>query len=100
MSEEWDSLPEEIPSDACAMYEMERERRRAEHPGIQLVTVYVITYKTEQMDTRVGAVYFSLAAAREEMERLDNATSWGSAGIVIRQAQVFPQLLDMLKELP
>jgi len=46
--------------------------------------VYIITYQTEQCDKRVGADYLSLSEAKAEAERLDNATSWGSAGIVIR----------------
>lgn len=48
--------------------------------------VYVVTYKTEQQDSRVGAVYFDLDEAKAEVERLDKASSWASAMVVIREA--------------
>ena len=67
--------------------------------GIQMVTLFIVTYKTEQMDTRIGAVYFRLDDARREMERLDKATPFGHAGIEIRQAQVYPEVLQFIEEL-
>lgn len=48
--------------------------------------VYIVTFKTEQQDSRVGAVYFTLEEAKAEVERLDAANSWSSAMVVIREA--------------
>lgn len=48
--------------------------------------VYVVTYKTEQMDSRIGAVYFTLDEAKAEVERLDSANPFTHAGLVIREA--------------
>lgn len=48
--------------------------------------IYIITFKTEQCDTRIGAVYFTLEEAKAEVERLDAANPSNlSAGIVIRE---------------
>lgn len=51
--------------------------------------VYIVTYKTEQQDTRVGAVYDNLADAKVECERLANANPWCAHAIpVIREVDV------------
>lgn len=50
--------------------------------------VYIVTFKSEQQDTRIGAVYFTLEEAKVEVERLESACDYVNlcAGIVIRQA--------------
>lgn len=48
--------------------------RLEKKPGLNLLTVWVVTFKTEQQDSRVGAVYLTLDEAKRECERLE-ATS-------------------------
>jgi len=52
------------------------------------MTVFIVTYRTEQQDSRIGAVYFDLGEAKAEVARLEEANprSTLSAGIVIREA--------------
>jgi hypothetical protein len=54
-----------------------------------MMEVYIITFKTEQMDDRIGAVYCDLASAKEEVERLEGANLHANlqAGIVVRQVE-------------
>ena len=45
-------------------------------PGLNLLTVWIVTFKTEQADSRVGAVYLTLDAAKRECERLERTSSY------------------------
>lgn len=43
-----------------------------------ILPVWIVTYKTEQQDVRIGAVYLDLDEAKAECERLENANSYAN----------------------
>lgn len=46
--------------------------------------IYILTYKTVSGSTLTGAVYDNLKDAKDEEARLDKASPFGSAMVIIR----------------
>ena len=54
------------------------------------IYIYIVTFKSEQADERIGAVYTNLDDAKAECDRLEQANKYAnvSAGVVIRQLEL------------
>jgi len=63
---------------------------------LNLVNVWIITYKTEQQDSRIGAVYLTLLEAVQECERLEAACDYvGMQAMPVQRQVEISALLEM-----
>jgi hypothetical protein len=47
-----------------------------------VIDIWIVVFKTEQQDLRIGAVYLSLDEAKRECERLENANRYANVGAI------------------
>jgi hypothetical protein len=53
-----------------------------------VIDIWIVVFKTEQQDERIGAVYTDLEEAKAECERLENAQSYANVSAYPVQRQV------------
>ena len=94
------SSPGVKPSAASLASVIQGKEKKMSLQGKKLLTVYIVTYKTEQQDMRIGAVYTSLERAKKEAARLETANKYGNvgAGVEIRECLLEDGVLDRLEE--